>query len=60
MRTAAALDLGIGDRGMGHGLLVLATPGRQRLTDPVQSLADAGHVTVTEDRPNALDRKSVV
>ena len=44
MRTAAALGLRIGDRGMSHGLLVLATPGRQRLADPVQSLADAGHL----------------
>ena len=55
MRTAATLGLGIGDRGMGHGLLVLATPGRQRLADPVQSLADAGHVAVAEDCPDAFD-----
>ena len=55
MRTAAALGLGIGDRGMSHGLLVLATPGRQRLADPMQSLADAGHVAVAEDRPDARE-----
>src|SRR5580704_8967174 len=55
MRMAAALGLRIGDRGMSHGLLVLATPGRQRLAYPVQSLADAGHIAVAEDRPDAFD-----
>src|SRR4051794_11167246 len=40
---------------MCHGLLVLATPGRQRVADTVQCLADAGDVAVAEDRPHPLD-----
>ncbi len=55
MRLPAPLGLGIGDRGMGHGLLVLATPGRQRVANAVQGLADAGDVAVAEDRPHAFD-----
>ena len=55
MRPAAPLGLGVGDGGMGHGLLVLAAPGRQRVADAVQRLADAGDVAVAEDRPDALD-----
>ena len=54
-RPLAPLRLGIGDRGMGHGLLVLAAPGRQGVADAVQRLADACDVAVAEDRPNAFD-----
>ena len=55
MRPAPAPGLGVGDRGVGHRLLVLAAPGRQRVADAVQRLADAGDVAVAEDRPDALD-----
>ena len=59
MGAAPAL-LGVGDRGMRHRLLVLAAPGRQRVADAVQRLADAGDVAVAEDRPDALDEALAV
>ena len=60
VRAAAALGLGVGDGGVGHRLLVLAAPGRERVADAVQRLADAGDVAVAEDRPDALDEALVV
>ena len=60
MRPAAALRLGVGDRRVRHRLLVLAAPGRQRVADAVQRLADAGDVAVAEDRPDALDEALAV
>ena len=60
MGAAAAPGLGVGDGGMGHGLLVLAAPGGERLADAVQRLADAGDVAVAEDRPDALDEAPAV
>ena len=55
MRATASLRLGVGDRGMGHSLLVLTAPGRQRFANPMQGLADPGDVAVAEDRPNTVD-----
>ena len=60
MGAAPALGLGVGDRRMRHRLLVLAAPGRERVADAVQRLADAGDVAVAEDRPDALDEALAV
>ena len=51
--AAAAHLLGVGDRGMGHRLLVLAAPGGQRVADPVQGLPQARDVAMPEDGPDA-------
>ena len=45
----AKARLGIGDRGVGHGLFVVGAKGRQPVALGHQGFAHAGHVAVTED-----------
>ena len=47
--------LGVGDRGIGHALLVVAAVGGEELALGMERLADAGDVAVAEDRPAAGD-----
>ena len=52
--------LGIGNRGMGHRLLVLAAPGRQSLANPMQRLPQTRHVAMAENRPDTRDKPLAV
>ena len=47
--------LGIGNRRMRHGLLVLAAPSRQRVAVGMQSLAHARDIAMPENRPDPVD-----
>jgi hypothetical protein len=51
------LRLGVGDRSVRHRLLVVRAVGRQLRAMPIQRFADAGHVAVTEDRPDAGEER---
>ena len=45
---------------MGHGLFVLAAPGRQGVPVGMQRLAEAGDIAMAEDRPDAFDEAAAV
>ena len=59
-RPAALCGLGIGNGRMCHGLFVMPAPSRQHILDAMQRLADAGHIAMAEDRPDAFDEASAV
>ena len=54
--AAAVLCLGIGHGNMGHGLFIMAAPGRQRIADAMQRLAKPRHVAVAKDCPDPGDK----
>ncbi len=56
---AAEVRLRVGDRRVRHRLLVVGAVRRQRRAMPVQRLADAGDVAVTEDRPHAAEQRNL-
>ena len=56
----AVVGLRVGDRRVGHALLVVATPCRQRSAGVVEGLAEPGDVSVTEDRPHPGDEPDAV
>ena len=44
--------LGIGNRGMGHGLLIVAAIGAKFFARAMQRLAQTGHIAMAKDRPD--------
>jgi hypothetical protein len=54
-RFAALHRLRIGDCRVSHGLFVLAAPGGKPRTDPMQRLADPGHIAMAKNGPDTFD-----
>ena len=54
---AAVVDLGEGDGGVDHRLLVVGAVGRQVIPGRVQGLAQTGDIAVTENGPDAGEQR---
>ncbi len=58
--VATLPGLGIGNRRMGHRLLVLAPVGGQNVLVGMQRLTQTGNVAMSEDRPDAFDETGTI
>jgi hypothetical protein len=56
-RPAPPARLGVGDGGVRHSLLVMGAEGGQHAAHPGQRLAEASHVAVAEDGPDAAEER---
>ncbi len=48
--------LGIGNRRMSHGLLIMAAPGHELVADAMQRLAKPSHIAMAKNRPDTSDK----
>ncbi len=54
------MRFGVRDRGVRHGLFVMCPIGRQLAPVPVERLADARNVAVTENREHAAEERDSI